>query len=109
MPFAVYYAGWSIHHPELGIKLAIATGKWSEESTPANRTSMGFSVHTTASLVTFTALDPDETPWGETPLFGKMLSRANALVHPAWARTIEVAELVVQEDSRVRAQVARMK
>lgn len=105
-PFAVYYAGWPICAQKPAIVLAIATGKWSDDSTAADRVSMGFSVKSTSSQITFSVLDPSETPWGETPLFGKMLPRINAIRHASWQCTIQVAEYVVTEDPRIYSQLA---
>lgn len=100
--FAVYYAGWSDRHPERGVTMAIATGEWAEDSGPQDRTSIGLEARPTATEIHFTVVGPEQSPWGETPLFGKMLSRENAVVHPVLRSTLEVAELVVRDDSRVR-------
>lgn len=101
--FAVYYAGWSRQHPERGVTMAIATGEWVEGSGPQDRTSIGLEARPTASEVQFTIVGPEQSPWGETPLFGKMLSRERAKVSPSLKSTLEVAELVTRDDSRVRA------
>jgi hypothetical protein len=102
-PFAVYYAGWSDQHPERGVTMAIATGEWAERSGPPARTSIGVEARPTPREIQFTVVGPENSPWGETPLFGRMLSRESALDSPSLKATLEVAELVARTDSRVRA------
>jgi len=99
--FAVYYAGWSHQHPERGVSLAIATGEWAEGSTPRDRVSIGLDARPTATEIQLKVIDPEQSAWGETALFGKMLSRAEALASPSLKWTLKVGELVARDDSRV--------
>ncbi len=101
--FAVYYAGWSPGHEERGVTMAIATGEWAENSGPGDRISIGLQVHSKETEIQFRVVDPEHSPWGETALFGKMLSRDHALASSAWKPTLEVAELVARDDPRVLA------
>lgn len=101
--FAVYYAAWSQQHPERGVMMAIATGEWEENSGPEDRTSIGLEVRPTATEIQFTIVGPGQSPWGETSLFGKMLTIDRAKASPALKSTLEVAELIVRHDPRVRA------
>ncbi len=48
----------------------------------------------------FTVLGPSESPWGDTPLFGKMLARDVSLGHPKLAKTFEIAELLTRDPCR---------
>jgi hypothetical protein len=100
--FAIYYAGWSNQHPERGVTMAIATGEWAEGSGLEDRTSIGMEARPTATEIQFIVVGPEQSPWGETPLFGKMLSRECAIASPALKSILEVAELVVRNDQRVR-------
>lgn len=101
--FAIYYAGWTTQHPERGVTLAVATGEWAEGSSPADRVSIGMEARATDAEIHFTVVEPDQSPWGETALFGKMLSRQAALGHPSLRQTLEVAELVVRDDPRIHS------
>jgi hypothetical protein len=101
--FAIYYAGWSVQHPERGVTMAIATGEWSEGSGPADRVSIGVEARSHETEIHFSVLEPNQSPWGETQLFGEMLPREKALQHPSLRKTLEVAELVVREDPRVHS------
>jgi hypothetical protein len=100
--YAVYYAGWSDGHPERGVSLAIAVGEWAEGSSSTDRVSMGVRATSTPSSVNFTVLNPNESPWGDTPLLGKMLRREQALAHSALTDVLHVVEHIVREDVRVR-------
>jgi hypothetical protein len=55
----------------------------------------------TPSSVNFTVLNSAESPWGDTPLLGKMLERDQALAHPVLKDVMHVAEHVVRDDTRV--------
>src|SRR5690606_31225152 len=81
--FAIYYAGWSVQHPERGVTMAIATGEWSEGSGPADRVSIGVQARSLETEIHFSVLEPSQSPWGETELFGEMLPRDKALQHPS--------------------------
>jgi hypothetical protein len=54
------------------------------------------------STVDFMIINPTESPWGDTPLLGKMLGREQALAHSALKEVLHVAEHIVREDPRVR-------
>jgi hypothetical protein len=101
--FAIYYAGWSIQHPERGVTMAIASGTWSEGSGPADRVSIGVQARSHETEIHFSVLEPSQSPWGKTQLFGEMLLRDKALQHSSLRTTLEIAELVVREDPRVRS------
>jgi hypothetical protein len=99
---AIYYAGWSVRHPEHGVTMAIAVGRWEEGSSAADRVSIGVRATSTATTIDFIALNSADSPWSNTPLLGKMLERDQAVTHPAWREVLEVAEYVVQNDARIR-------
>lgn len=101
--YAVYYAGWSDGHPGRGVSLAIGVGEWTEGFSPTDRVSIGLDVRPTLASVNFTVLNPDESPWGDSSLLGKMLKRELALLHPALKEVIHVAEHIVRDDTRVRS------
>lgn len=101
--FAIYYAGWSERHPERGVTMAIATGEWSDDSGPQDRVSIGLGAYPTGTDVEFSVAEPEESPWGETPLLGTMLPKDRALASAALTATLEIAELVSRGDPRLRA------
>jgi hypothetical protein len=100
--FAIYYAGWTPGHPERGATLVVATGEWDEGKGPADRVSIGLRAVASDDEIQFTVLDPAESPWGETALFGRMVSRMDALAHTRLPVTFEIAEMVVRDDPRVK-------
>jgi hypothetical protein len=100
--YAVYYAGWSDGHPGRGVSLAIAVGEWTDGSSPADRVSIGILATPTPSSVDFMVLNPTESPWGDTPLLGKMLGREHALAHPMLKEAMRIATHIVRDDTHVR-------
>jgi hypothetical protein len=56
----------------------------------------------TPSSVDFKVMSRTESPWGDTPLLGKMLGREQALAHLALKEAMHVAEHIVRDDTRVR-------
>ena len=101
--FAIYYAGWTPGHAKRGVSMAIATGEWTDGTGPADRVSIGLTAQSAEDEIQFRVVGPDESPWGDTPLFGRMLVREDALKHSRLRVTYEIAELVVREDPRVHA------
>jgi hypothetical protein len=100
---AIYYAGWSAQHPERGVTMVIATGEWDEGSGPTDRVSIGLQALSTGTEIHFSVLEPDQSPWGKTELFGEMLPRDKALHHSSLRKTLEIAEFVVREDPRTHS------
>ena len=105
--FAIYYAGWSDRHPERGVALVVASGDWDDGTSPADRVSIGFRVHATPTEMTFRVVDPVESPWAETRMFGKMLGREAALAGASYAVSLAIAELIVGNDAGVRLALER--
>lgn len=100
--YSVYYAGWSEGHPDRGVTMAIAIGEWAEGSSASERVSMGLEARATETQIQFTVLNPEQSPWHKMDLLGEMLSREQALKHPALKEIFEVAEHVVRDDARVK-------
>jgi hypothetical protein len=101
--FAVYHAGWTSSHPQLGVTLAIAIGAWDDDDDAGDRVAFGMEAFSTESEIRFALVEPDQSPWGDTALFGKLLSREHALRHPTLRQAFAVAELIVSDDARIRA------
>lgn len=107
-PFAVYFAGWVPEHPEQGVTMAIAIGKWDERSTADDRAAVGVDAFPNGNEIQFAVLDAERSPWSETELFGRLLSRQEALQHPQLPAILAVAESIVRSDPRVRRVLERI-
>jgi hypothetical protein len=96
-PYAVYYAGWSAGHKERGVTLALAIGKWEENSTAEDRACFGLEAYEGERQVLFRFIDPESSPWQEAGLLGPMIRRQAALAHSLRNDALAVAELIVRE------------
>ena len=56
----------------------------------------------TADEIRFALVEPDQSPFADTPLYGALLSRERALRHPSLQQAFAVAELIVSDDARLR-------
>jgi hypothetical protein len=101
-PYGVYYAGWAAGHKERGVTLAIALGEWDEGTTSQQRTCVGLEAYEGKSEILFRFIEPDSSPWPDTELFGRMVSREEAVKHRLRPEVLAVAEMIVREHPAVR-------
>lgn len=99
---AVYYAAWSEAHPEKRVSLALAIGEWGDESTNKDRICFGLEVWEGTEEILFRVIDPEESPWPETDLMGKMISRDEALTHQLLKEVFVIVEEVLRSHSAIR-------
>lgn len=102
VPYAVYYAGWSAGHRERGVTLAVAIGRWEEGTTSADRTSFGIEVYEGEKQILFRFVGPEDSPWGDSPLLGPMLTRTAALADPRSPQALAMAELIATKHPSIR-------
>jgi hypothetical protein len=100
-PYGVYYSGWAITHPKHYVSVAVAVGQWDENSSIADRISFGINVSSSASEIQFSFIGPEDTPWGETKLLGKILDRNQALKSPLSKEILALGKYIVEADQRV--------
>lgn len=96
-PYAVYYAGWSASHKERGVTLALAIGKWEENSAAEGRICFGLEAYEGELQVLFRFIDPELSPWPKAGLLGPMIRRDVALVHSLKDDALAVAETIIRE------------
>jgi hypothetical protein len=99
--YAVYYAGWTLGHHEVGMLIGI--GEWGEDARPDSRCSFGLIARSEKSNVVFMVVGPDNSPLGEMKFMGHLLPRDEALSHPEIQDVYHVAEHIVRDDSRLSA------
>lgn len=100
--YAVYYAGWSKDHSDKKVSFAIAVGEWEDNSTINDRTCLGIEVYVDERGILYSAIDPDQSPWANTELLGKMISRKDALHFPFLQEIFGIAECVVRNHDAIR-------
>lgn len=106
---AVYFASWTLAHPERGVTMAISLGEWGEGSSPENRRSVALECRTTEDQYQFMIIDPEQSPWGKSEFLGRMLPREKALDDSRIDEFFRIADHIVQEDPRVKAFVNQSK
>ncbi len=101
-PYGVYYVSWSPLHHIRSITLAIALGQWEDFSTPEQRVCMGIEIYGDEVQTLFRFIEPAESPWSETTLLGRMISRSEALSHTLKNTMFAVAETIAAQHPGVR-------
>jgi hypothetical protein len=96
-PFSVYYVGWSSAHKERGVTMAIAIGEWDDNATAEDRTCFGLEAYEAENKILFRFINPEESPWSQTELLGKMIYRGDASNHQLSNEVFAIAELIVNE------------
>lgn len=104
--YAIYYAGWAPSHSPRKVTFAIAIGEWDDNSTSNDRTCFGLEVRIKEGELELMVVAPEDSPWPETKLLGKMLSRNDALTHPLANNAKEIAELVVRKHAAIQQYLA---
>ena len=99
---AVYYVAWSNTHAKRKVSFAIAVGEWDDESTSDDHTCFGLEAYESEERILFRIIEPVESPWADTDLLGKMLSRKESLVHPLLKEVFVIAEHIVRNHTAVR-------
>ncbi|OAI26505.1 hypothetical protein [Methylomonas koyamae] len=100
--YAIYYAGWAEEHIEKKISLALAIGKWDDESTSTDRTCFGIEASEGENDILFSFIDPEASPWPKTDLLGEMLSRKDSLKHSFVNEVFLILEQIVRGHPAIR-------
>lgn len=100
--YAVYYAGWSHSHSDKNINFAIAIGEWADDSTPADRVSIGVEVFEGKPEIVCRVIDPEKSPWASTELLGDMISRSYAIKHPLLKEVFSIVEHIAHYHEAIR-------
>jgi hypothetical protein len=101
--YAVYHALLQREHPSTEVALALSFGSWDEDATGETRSRVAVRVWPEADELRMQIEDPDQSPWDDSDMFGRMLGR-KAVVDGALRREVlSSAEFVVTHDQRVQA------
>jgi hypothetical protein len=100
--YAVYHALLQRDHPMTVADLALSIGSWDEDATAASRKRIGIRVWPEADELKLHIASPDESSWGDSETFGKMVDRSDILGTPLEQEAVRSAEFVIGHDSRVR-------
>lgn len=100
--YAVYYAGWVPNHPEKKVSFAIAIGEWDDNSTAEDRTCFGLEVYEGKEEILFRAIEPADSPWNNTELLGKMISRDDALNSHLMREVFDIVEHIIRNHDCIK-------
>ncbi len=102
---AVYFAGWSEGHRDLGLTALVSIGDWGgDDADPGTRRSVGLRIWAEDDRYNFEVIDAGGTTWADKKdLLGAMLTRDQALALAEIGDYYHVAEHVLDDDERVRA------
>ncbi|MFC4273092.1 hypothetical protein GQF03_07875 [Sneathiella chungangensis] len=95
--YAVYYAGWSDAHIDKVVTFALAIGEWDDHSSKDDRVCFSIEASMAREKIKLDVIEPGKSPWPDSDLLGKMLSRQNALSHPALGEILTIIGLVLKE------------
>ncbi len=101
--YAVYYAAFSDNHPEAGVRAVVSLGDWSAAGTPEHRSAFALCLAPSPAGYHVDLLNGEDSLWRTATLIGRLLSRAEALVHPLVNEALQVADEMVAQDPEVRA------
>jgi hypothetical protein len=98
--FAVYLAGYTEQHtPQIGTVL-VSIGAWADGSTPADRLAVVMKVRVIDGAPQVMVVGPEGCPWTDVGVFGRILSREEALARPDIKEYFHVIDHVIEVDER---------
>lgn len=99
---AVYFVKFSDAHPGVA-QLAIGIGDWRDAADPArDRAAFAFALTRVGEDFNISAIDFAASPWRDTGLLGRPLSRVQALAHPNLDKVHEIASAMAEHDAPVK-------
>ncbi|MGZ3417820.1 MAG: hypothetical protein ACXWUG_25925 [Polyangiales bacterium] len=99
-PVGVYFAGYTEGHEERIGTLIVSLGDWSEEATPASRVAFVTKVRVLDGQPQVMLVDPEDSPWDDIEILGRLLTREEALAHPMKATCFHAIDHILAEDDR---------
>src|SRR6267378_2344427 len=82
-PHALYYAAWNTGHIDRGVTLVVSLGDFEEGSGPWSREAVAMECSVAQEQFRFNVIQPEQSPWANATVLGKILSREDALKHAA--------------------------
>ena len=99
--FGVYYAKFTIGHPDRIVYGLIGLGKWGDGAVPNDRLAFPFRVWTTDNKFQVGLMDAKESPWKDVTYLGRILDRDEALSHPLIKDVFHITDHMVTDDNVV--------
>lgn len=99
-PAGVYFAGYTEGHDERIGTLIVSLGDWSDDAPPSAREAFVTKVRVVDGQPQVMVVDPDDSPWDDLDILGRLLTREEALAHPDKARYFHAIDHVIAGDAR---------
>ena len=98
--YATYYARWTELQPEHGMTLLISIGGWGDDDT-SERVAVALECRVVNRAPGFRVNEPDTSPWWGRPIFGRVLSRDEALGSDLRPAFFAIADELAFHDPRI--------
>ena len=105
---AVYFATYSNNHENHEIAMLVSLGEWGDGSDPTQRVAFYCRVRPTDTSYEVMLGDGGSSPWGDAEVVGKLLSQAEARVHPWKASAFEILDEAVLSDRHLKGYLKRV-
>lgn len=101
--YAIYYARYADNHPMSEMALAVGLGDFTEGSAPEHRVSFALNMRLVDGKFEVMVVDPEQSPWQQAKVIGRMLTRAEALAHPRIKDVFHVTDHMTTDDPAIKA------
>jgi hypothetical protein len=102
-PHAIYYARFSNNHPRGDMALAVGLGEFGTDSPEAerHRVSFGLVLYVVDLRYQVAVVEPEQSPWSNARVIGRMLTRTEALAHPRIKEVFHITDHMVTDDPEI--------
>jgi hypothetical protein len=105
--YAAYCAVYADNHPDAAVSVVIGLGDWGEDSSREDRTAFTVQIRVSEEQFRVTVVDGEGSIWKSSSIFGRLLSRQEALDHPLLSEAFHLTDHIVYEDTEVHAYLER--
>ena len=98
---AVYYAAFTPGHAEKRLCGLIGLGEWGEGSQPADRVAFPFEIRTNHDNFQVGLTNAADSPWRDVQFLGRVLDRAESLLHPRIRDVFHITDHMVTDDKAI--------
>jgi hypothetical protein len=96
--YAIYFALYTDIHPEKHILVTISLGKWDDNTPSETRTAFSLLIRPQKDKYDIEIIDREESPWKNSRIIGKTLTRKDALKHPLIKEVFNIVDHIIQDD-----------
>lgn len=100
--FAIYYAAFSEGHLDDGIVGVVSLGDWGEDGIPPSRVAFAFRLWQDENNHNITITNANESPWHDSKIIGRKLTREEALNHPWIEDVFHITDHMVVDDNEIK-------